>query len=312
MLDLESATSDSVTVNGTLLSYDGGSPVSKFVYRRDDGPETAWQSQVEQTATLDVPRFQFTGLSSAKRVYRFQMAAVNELGQGPWSDAVSFLATSPPLDPEGFQVTQQSTTSISLSWSAPAGATSPDDCPVEGYRVLMEDTHEPGLKIVYDGPKSSTTTSYTLRYPTIRASRYYKLLLQSKNCGEVLSPGRSLTVASASVPSQIERAPHVVSYDAPTLMTVGWANPPSGGGFEVLNYKIWLDNNVVATLEASKNTYEIKTSEHATLTLGKALKVQISSVNEVGESALSPSARLTFAYRPSDPASLTLTSTSQP
>ena len=48
------------------------------------------------------------------------------------------------------------------------------------------------------------------------------------------------------------------------------------------------------------------------LTLGVQYKIQASSVNEVGESELSPAARVTFANRPSAPASLTLSATKEP
>jgi large repetitive protein len=42
MLDFQSATSTSITVNATAPSYSGGSPITAFAYRRDDGPLTAF------------------------------------------------------------------------------------------------------------------------------------------------------------------------------------------------------------------------------------------------------------------------------
>jgi hypothetical protein len=46
----------------------------------------------------------FSGLDATKRVYRFQVAAVNALGQGAWSDSVSFHATAPPPNCPTFAV----------------------------------------------------------------------------------------------------------------------------------------------------------------------------------------------------------------
>lgn len=219
MPDFHSASSSSIFVNASIPSYDGGSPITAYVYRRDDGPLTAFQAQTSllppflcppscvatgdcpaldttswiicQTTSLAPPllnpegvaeiRQEFSGLDSAKRVYSFQMAAVNSLGQGPWSETVSFHATSPPGNPSSFTVAAQSTTSITVQWAAPAEGAG--DCAVEGYRVLLEDILQPGFQVVHNGIRSSSTTSLTLGYPTIRPSRYYRLLLQAKNCG---------------------------------------------------------------------------------------------------------------------------------
>ena len=127
------------------------------------------------------------------------MAAINAIGQGNWSESVAYRATAPPPDPTNFIVKNQSTTSITVQWTAPTPAGA-NDCAVEGYRVLLEDILNPGYTVVYNGTRASTTTSISLAYPIITPSRYYKLLLQTKNCGQVLSTGVALTVASASIP----------------------------------------------------------------------------------------------------------------
>ena len=198
-LDFHSASMSSITVNASAPSYTGGTPLISYAFRRDDGPLADYEAQVLQTTDLEEASFEFTGLDSAKRVYKFQIAGVNALGQGEWSDSVSYHATSPPPNSPSFAVTSQSTTSISVQWTAPTAGTG--DCEIQGYRVLLEDILAPGYKVAYDGVRSSSTTSITLGYPTIRPSRYYKLVLQAANCGLVLSSGSALTVASASAPS---------------------------------------------------------------------------------------------------------------
>jgi hypothetical protein len=42
MPDFESATSTSISLNASIPTYTGGSPITAYAYRRDDGPETAW------------------------------------------------------------------------------------------------------------------------------------------------------------------------------------------------------------------------------------------------------------------------------
>lgn len=188
-------------------------------------------------------------------MYSFQIAALNAIGQGDWSDTVSFHATAPPSNPSAFTVASQSTTSITVQWTAPVAGVG--DCVVQGYRVLIEDTLQPGYQVAYGGIRSSTTTSLTLGYPSILPSRHYKLLLQAKNCGQVLSTGLALSVASGSVPSQIPSAPHLISYDTTSSMTIGWVDPPSTGGFEVLTFNVYVDNNWLTDLDPSKNTYTL-------------------------------------------------------
>ena len=87
-------------------------------------------------------------------------------------------------------------------------------------------------------------------------------------------------------------------------MTIEWKEPPNNGGFHVLHYKIYVNNALLdGDVEATEKTY-LMTS----LTLGTTYKIQISSVNEVGESAKSESNTILFSNVPSAPASLVLAS----
>jgi hypothetical protein len=97
------------------------------------------------------------------------------LGQGEWSDSVSFHSTSPPPNPGSFDLVSSSTTAVSVEWAEPTPGT--DDCAIEGYRLLIEDAWQPGFQVVYDGARSSTMTSASFNFPTIRPSRHYKFLL---------------------------------------------------------------------------------------------------------------------------------------
>jgi hypothetical protein len=193
MLDFHSATHDSITVNATAPTYTGGTALTGFAYHRNDGPLTAYQPQVTQTASLESPLQVFSGLPTPKVPYTFQIAAINALGQGPWSDSVSFYATSPPPNSAAFTLTSSSTTSISVSWTPPTPGA--NDCAIEGYQVLIEDIHDPGYQLAYNGSRSSLVTAVTIGYPRIQPSHYYKLLLQTINCGQVPSTGATLTLS---------------------------------------------------------------------------------------------------------------------
>jgi hypothetical protein len=63
-------------------------------------------------------------------------------------------------------------------------------------------------------------------------------------------------------------------------MSVEWKQPPFNGGFPVLFYKLYVNNALLdGRVEATELTYVL-----TTLNLGTGYKVQVSSVNEIGES----------------------------
>jgi hypothetical protein len=85
-------------------------------------------------------------------------------------------------------------------------------------------------------------------------------------------------------------------------MQIKWNEPPYDGGFVVLHYSIYVNNalydgNIIPT----QKTYVL-----TGLTLGSSYKLQVSSTNEIGESALSEANTVLFANVPSSPATLTL------
>ena len=68
--------------------------------------------------------------------------------------------------------------------------------------------------------------------------------------------------------------------------------------------KVYTDGTELIELNQSQNQYQM-----TGLTLGQVLKTQVSALNEIGESNLSPSRMLVFANLPDKPASITLTPT---
>jgi hypothetical protein len=82
-------------------------------------------------------------------------------------------------------------------------------------------------------------------------------------------------------------------------MTVGWQSPLFNGGFSIRSFKLWVDNALLIEQDPTLNFYQL-----TGLTLGQTLKLQVSAVNQVGESILSTSNTVIFANKPSAPATL--------
>jgi len=121
--------------------------------------------------------------------------------------------------------------------------------------------------LVYDGSLVSSVVSKTVSYPYIEASKEYAFSIQSKNCG-YYSTVTSLNVYSASVPSALDEAAVVASFDSITAMTVQWEDPPSNGGFSLESFEVYVDNALHSSVGPSVNELQL-----TGLTLGTSYKV---------------------------------------
>ena len=86
----------------------------------------------EVTSAVDT--YMLDGLT-AGTLYRFRVAAINLIGQGAFSDVVSFYACTNPSVPERFVVKSQGEDHLTVEWmiSLTSGG-----CPINGYRLWME------------------------------------------------------------------------------------------------------------------------------------------------------------------------------
>ena len=126
----KSSSTTDIQVQWTVPSYDGGSPITQYRVRRDDGPSTSFLSDVTTTNLY----YDFTGLLNSVLTYRIQVATENALGVGEYSDPFDFYAASPPGTATNFNVNTQSTSQISLSWSKP---TLIGSWPISGYNNIF-------------------------------------------------------------------------------------------------------------------------------------------------------------------------------
>ncbi len=291
-----SSTTSSITLTWNPPSFNGGSPVTSYLIKRDDGPQTSYQTAVSVATTS----YTFSSLSSSTLYYRIVVTAVNAIGQGDYSVVATYLSAGAPSVPLTFVVSSQSVTEIDLSWAAPS---SNGGCSVEGYVLYMESVDSPGFSIIFDGRTSAQITSYSVLRPTISSSKSYIFALQSKNCG-YYSSNVTVTATAASVPS----APSGVAMTtavSTTIARVGWNVPSSDGGLSISGYNVYVNNVAFASLTGTSTT----TVDITGLTLGTTYKIQVTAVNSAGESAKSTTYYLLFANPPGVPTSLALAST---
>lgn len=97
------STKTTIQIEATYPHFDGGSPVTEYVYIRDSGPLTPFEPQ--QTSTQ--AQYTFNNLTPGV-IYRFKVAAINLIGQGEQSEIAGFYACTNPDNPDNFQKVSQS------------------------------------------------------------------------------------------------------------------------------------------------------------------------------------------------------------
>ncbi|UUZ57863.1 fibronectin type III domain-containing protein [Nocardioides sp. B-3] len=100
---------------------DGGSPITGYVLREERSGDT----RKCRTTSCD-----FTGLKESKD-YNFRVAAVNKVGQGPWSDlSRTAYADTRPARVSNVRMISRGDHTITIGWSKPESAT-----PIKQYRI---------------------------------------------------------------------------------------------------------------------------------------------------------------------------------
>lgn len=108
---LTASSKGSITVSVATTSFDGGQPVTQYAFRRDDGPATLFLSQELSSFST----YTFSNLDMAG-FYRVQVAAINNIGQGAWSEHIGFYVTEAPSDVLNLRATLMSETQITIEW----------------------------------------------------------------------------------------------------------------------------------------------------------------------------------------------------
>ncbi|XP_071256530.1 titin-like [Salvelinus alpinus] len=133
-------TSDSMVLTWNRPENDGGSEIDGYIVEKRDKDGVRW-TKCNKRRLNDI-RFRCTGLTEGHS-YEFRVSAENSAGVGAPSEPTGYIKACDPLYPPGPpynpRVTDQSTTTVSISWTKPiydGGAA------VKGYVVEMKEVAE--------------------------------------------------------------------------------------------------------------------------------------------------------------------------
>jgi RHS repeat-associated protein len=280
-LTVTGTTSSSVSLSWTAPS----GPVSGYdVYEITEtiiGPVEEQLASFPGTGTTAT----VTGLSKSTS-YTLNVAAYNVSGTGAYSTTVTARtgSTSPPGAPTGLKVTGTTSSSVSLSWTAPSGT-------VTGYYVYE------------NGGASSvaTSTSTSVTITGLTASTTYTFTVAAYNSGGTGTQSSSVS-ATTSAPPAAPAAPTglTVTGSTDTSVSLSWT-APSGS---VTGYYVY-ENGGTTSVATSTTTSVTVTG----LSKSTGYTFTVAAYNSVGTGTPSSSVSATTTALPGTPAALTVTGT---
>ena len=282
----------SLSLGWSLPASNGGSPILDYKIEFSSNAGTTWN---EITHVASASRsFNVTGLLRGK-AYLFRVAAINEIGVGASTAAVSATTLlAPATAPQAFTSTS-GTNAAQFSWQSPAdnGGAS-----VTAYRVEYS---KDGLTWVTLAAKS-TSASFKLSGLTPGSTYQVRVAAITRaGLGAFLTEALTTATTVASAPGQL-RAIEI----SQTSLTLAWSLPALNGGASINDYQVEVSANGGANWKVVPHEAANNLSIQVTgLPSGTTRLFRVAAVNEVGIGAYSTQiSATTLGYRPSAPTKL--------
>ena len=293
----------SITISWQAPASDNGSPITGYRIRARVATQASWTTISNNTGST-ATTFQHTNLQPVT-VYRYQVAAINAVGAGPWSlEAGTSTRAGVPAAPIGLNARVRGTSQIDLSWTAPRNT---GGAPILGYRIVVSRDGGTSWRIL-EGNTGSTRTSFSHRDLQPGTTRHYRVsAINTAGIGAVSSVVHATTLAVAPGPPSRLRATPSGGASGQNQLILTWTRPLSDGGSPVTGYRIqtrrsrtggWTD--LVRNTGSTSTTYT-----HSGLDPGTTRYYRVAAINSRGTGGFSNEATgATNAGVPSAPQGL--------
>eukprot|EP00744_Colponema_vietnamica_P003777 GILI01005732.1.p1 GENE.GILI01005732.1~~GILI01005732.1.p1 ORF type:complete len:2203 (+),score=253.12 GILI01005732.1:565-6609(+) len=228
--------------------------------------------------------------------YSFVVSAISAAGESPQSNRAIYITARVPDSPTNFRRLSSTTGSITLTWDAPADN---GGLVLTGYEVWMDDGAAGALSMYWTGSAESVSvvglsTGYTYRFQMralnpIGSSAFTSALVL--RCGTKpatpFSPFLFTTVKTSNVSM---------------TAIIKWTAPSNNGGLTISGFKVFMDDGLLGPFQLVKDLTGFPsnvTYEALGMVLGRTYRAKVSALNDMGESDLSPEARIFIADVPS-------------
>ena len=287
-ITLVSVSSSQISIKWNSPSDNGGSSITSYDVRKNDGSEFGQNYDTEIQVTDNSYTFSSLSIST---YYSIQVRANNINGNGEWSNYVTYYTADAPDDVTNFKIdkSKTNTTQIFLTWDIP---TNNGGCEIYGYKIYLSDG-----TLLYNGSYPYYIFNYA---KNIISSTYYTFKIYSYNCQYDSTTGVTVSGYSAKVPDKMN--PLVIyEYTSTTSVIVSIDNSVYDGGMPIKYYNIYKDQT---KLSPSYDISSVARNNKITidsLTLGTEYHLSISAENIIGEGEVSEEIKFTFANPPSIP-----------
>ena len=293
---LTATASGTSTINLTwdAPSNDGGASISGYRIEVSPNGDSNWTNRVANTGTTSTT-YAHTGLS-AGTTRHYRVSAINSVGTGAASSTANATtddaATTVPGAPTGLTATASGTTTINLSWTAPADN---GGAAITGYRIEVSPNRGTNWsnRVANTG---TTTTTYSQTGLFAGTTRHYRV----SAINALGSTGAASNVANATTDDAAPTVPGAptglsATADGTSTIDLDWTAPTDNGGSDVTGYRIEVSSNGSSgwsNLEANTNSTST-TYAHTGLSAGDTRHYRVSAINSVGTGDASSTANAT-------------------
>jgi fibronectin type 3 domain-containing protein len=285
LLDLQESDS-AMTLTWSVPTSDGGVGVSDYVVEYRESGATTWTVFADPTAAS--LSGSVTGLTNGL-AYDFRVAAVNGIGQGPFSGTLTATPFVLPLAPTSVTLglLTGSETSLELSWNAVTNVA------IQGYNVYRQNL----LSGLFELVATPTGTSHIDTGLTPGTSYTYKVAAFT-----TVGQGISAAPVTLATPELSPLTPVIVSTTRGNLtVTIGFT-ATSSTERPVEGFHFYVDG----TLVASSSNASLDTYTFTGLNNGASPVLGVASFNTAGSSS-SVTSSVTVIATPNAPTDLVVT-----
>ena len=282
-----------INLSWTAPADDGGSAITGYRIEVSPNGTSSWTDRVADTGTTTTT-YSHTGLS-AGTTRHYRVSAINANGTGAVSNiddaTTDDAATTVPDAPTSLTATASGTTTIDLSWTAPA-----DDggSAITGYRIEVSPngTSSWTNRVADTG---TTTTTYSHTGLSAGTTRHYRVsAINANGTGAVSSTDNATTDdAATTVPGAPTNL--MATANGSTQIDLSWNAPTNTGGASIIGYEIEVSSddgsnwtNRVANTGTTTTSYS-----HTGLSAGTTRHYRVSAINANGTGAASSTANAT-------------------
>ena len=295
----------SIALTWEVPPNDNGAAIAGYRIRARGPTDSGWIT-IRQNTGSAATTFTHTGLRPAT-VWRYQVAAINSVGVGPWSlEARTSTNPDVPGPPTGLTAQAVGTSRIDIGWQAPVNN---GGSPVFGYRIEASNDGGRTWRIIRRNT-NTTVGYYSHRNLQPAATWHYRVYAIN-----VAGLGTASDIAQATTDATLPGAPRnlTAEADGTSQIELSWQSPSADGGAQVTGYRIEVSENaggtwqtLVADTRSSATTYS-----HTGLAPASTRHYRVSAINRVGVGrASSVASATTDATVPDPPTGLTAAATS--